>query len=144
MTSRADIDRAIAPFIRDEAARSVVNSLLGAAATVDRVIRGESTDEVKQDAAQMLLDFTSGLNSNPFWLRHSGYIMPVYTSAVMSWLHSYQYTKADAPPEDKLAFLAARNVLAEVAVAVLYCEQGTKGMVQTGAQLRQALMKLRM
>lgn len=144
MAFRNDLKSAIAPHINDEAAQGVVTSLLGGVYTIDKIIRGEVDDDVKSAAAQLLLDFTAGLNANPFWMQHSGYIMPVFTNAAMSWLHSYQYTKTDASPENKLNFLVARNVLAEVAVAVLYCEQGTKGMVEKGARLREAIMQLRM
>lgn len=144
MAFRNDLKSAIGPYIKEEAAQGVVTSLLGAVYTIDKIIRGEVDDDVKSQAAQMLLDFTAGLNANPFWLRHSGYIMPVFTNAAMSWLHSYQYTKNDATPDQKLNFLVARNVLAEVAVAVLYCERGTKGMVEDGARLRERIMQLRM
>lgn len=144
MGFRDNLKAAISPYIKDEAARGVVTSLLGGVYTIDKVIRGEVDDDVKSASAQMLLDFTAGLNANPFWLQHSGYVMPVFTNATMSWLHSYQYTKEDASPENKLNFLVARNVLAEVAVAVLYCEKGTKGMVEEGARLREAIMQLRM
>lgn len=146
MTFRNELVAAIEPHIKDENARNVVLALLGAVRTVDAVIRGTIDDEVKANTAQLLLDFTAGLNANPFWLqpRNAGYIMPVFTNAVAGWLQSYQYAKADATPDEKLSFLVARNVLAEVACAVLYCERGTLAFAREGADLRQKIMHLRM
>lgn len=145
MSFRDDLQRAIEPYIKTAPAQAVVHSLLNAVWTVDKVLRGENTAEVRAGASQILLDLTAGLNSNPFWLepRTANYIMPVFTNAVLSWLHSYQYAKADATPEEKLQFLVARNVLAEVAVAVLYCERGAKGFAEDGARLREAIVRLR-
>lgn len=145
MSFKQDIDNAISPYIKDTAARAVVRSLLEPVRTVDRILRNDIDDEARSAAAQILLDFTIGLNSNPFWMdpRNSGYIMPVYSNAVVSWLHSFQYAKQQATPEEKLQYLVARNVLVEVAVAVLYCERGAKGMAEDGPRLREAIMKLR-
>lgn len=144
MTSRAEIRGVLRPFYQEAEAADVAAALLGAAAAVNSVLTGQVTDAVKKDTAQILLDFTSGLNSNPFWLRHAGYIMPVYTNAVMSWLQSYNYAQREATDADRLAFLTTRNVLAEVAVAVLYCSKGAGAVLETGPALRAALINLRM
>ena len=144
MSFREEVKRTISPYIREEAAQGVVASLLCAVRTVDAVLKGQVDDEVKSSAVQILFDFTAGLNSNPFWLRNAGYLMPVFTNAVAGWLHSYRYAKPDATAEEKITFLVARNVLAETAVAVLYCERGAKALAEEGAQLREAIMKLRM
>lgn len=146
MTFRTDVLSAIQDHIKDEAARGVVLSLLSAVRTIDQVVQGKVDDEVKANAAQVLVDLTAGLNANPFWLipRNSGYVMPVFTNAVASWFQSYQYAKKDSTSDDRLAFLVARNVLAEVACAVLYCERGTAAFAQEGADLRRKIMQLRM
>ena len=144
MSFRDEVKRAVSPYIKEDAAQGVIASLLGSIRTVDSVLQGKVDDEVKAGAVQILFDFTAGLNANPFWLRHASYLMPVFTNAVAGWFHSYKYAKPDATPQDKITFLVARNVLAETAVAVLYCERGAKALAEEGAALREAIMNLRM
>ncbi|MFV0512502.1 MAG: hypothetical protein ACK5MY_02530 [Jhaorihella sp.] len=139
-----ELQNAVRPFYQDAGAIHVVTSLLGAVRTIDAVVRDQVDEEVKSSAVQILFDLTASLNSNPFWVRHSGYIMPVFTNSVAGWINSYNYAKAGATPEEKATFLVARNVLAETAIAVLYCERGAKGLLQDGARLREVLMDLRM
>lgn len=133
---RGDIES----YFIGEGASHVVAALLSSVHTAEQVLAGRSDDDVRVGMAQLMIDFTVGLNSNPFWLKHSGYIMPVFSTGVSAWMDSMAYLDAKTP-EDRVAFIATRNAMTEVAMAVLFCDQGAKGVREKGTDLRRVMLQ---
>jgi hypothetical protein len=141
MAFRDNVITAITPHIEDDAARAVVADLLEFVRTTEKVLQGDSSDETRLGMARSFVALTTGLNSNPFWLRHSGYIMPVFATTASAWMDSIGYVQGSTS-SDRAAFLVTRNMLPEVAVAVLYCESGAKGVQDHALILRKKLLEL--
>lgn len=142
MKWRDDLTADLKPIFGEgsDEAISVVLSLVGAVRTAEAVL-GEKTDrDTRVGMAQLLLDFTISLPSNPFWIRHGAYIMPVYATAIAAWMDSYNYAESDSVT-DRVAFITSRNVLGEVAGAVLYCHRGGKAVLDKGRDLRTIMIK---
>lgn len=140
MKWRDRLETDLEDYIDDPAARAVIFALVGSVRTAERVLAGKDDDETRVGMAQLMLDFTIGLNSNPFWMRHSSYLMPVFATATSAWLDSFSYIEAKSG-EDRAAFITTRNIMAEVAVAVLFCSDGAKGVRDNGAKVRKIMLR---
>lgn len=146
MTYRAQIISTIEPIILDPAARSVVAAMFAAVHSVEQVMKGEIGEDVRTGVMSMFFDLTVGLNDNHFWRTHSGYLLPVFQMGANAWRDSFSHLAAtDTDPNDRqssVAFLTSRNAMCELAVAVLYCEQGAAGLAEKSVELRKAVMKM--
>lgn len=141
MTYRNQITNTIEDFIIDPAARGVVASMFAAVHNVEKVMKGEVTDDVRVGVMQMFFDLTVGLGDNPFWRQHSGYLLPVFQMAANAWRDSFEHLSDPKDEASNIAFLTTRNTMCELAVAVLYCEQGAAGLAKNSVSLRKAVMK---
>lgn len=134
---------AAAPYIKDEHALAVLGDLVSLVKVCESVLMDVRDDSVKAMAAQALHAFTGGLQSNPFWRNNAAYLAPVFNTTVGAWMDSFGYLAGGtATAEDRLAFMVTQNALPEIAIAVLYCEQGQAGTLKYGLELRKALLAL--
>lgn len=128
---------------RRDAALAVIGELHNFINTAQAVFMGDTiTDDIRVGMSQILVGFTIGLNDNPFWKQHAAYLMPVFANATISWGDSFGYLAGDTD-QDRAAFMACSNAMAEVAVAVLYCAEGTGAVREKSMRLRRDFMNLR-
>lgn len=132
------------PYFADteqrESALAVIGELLNFVRTAEEVLSGRGgSDSARQGMSQLLVGFTIGLSGNAFWRQHAGYLMPVFATAVTSWGDSFGYLSSDTD-QDRAAFMATNNAVAEVAVAVLYCAEGPVAAREKSMPLRRAFM----
>lgn len=135
-------ESAMRTYVDDPNAVAVAKALVGAPYYTSRVMRDEVNTEVKQGLNQMLVDFTLGLAENPFWKQHSTFLMPVYVTALSSWLASFDFIIKGTTPDDQMALISSRNTLADVAIAVLYCHKGPAEVQRSGNALRKRIVDL--
>lgn len=146
---RETIDVTLKPFIQDTQARSVAVCLLAAIRTVERVYtKDQLAEDTKAGVMHILTDLVLMLPSNDFWLRHGGYILPVYATAVMAWLDGPVYAQRigkGTTNENLEAVLAAQvchNAVIETAIAVYHKSVGVSEARKRTNELREALIKI--
>lgn len=130
------------PFFKpdeSEAPLAVIGELMNFILTARSVLAGDTGDDTRQGMSQLMMGFTIGLSDNAFWRQHASYIMPIFANAVTSWGDSFGYL-ADENEQNRVAFVACANAMAEVTVAVLYCAEGAAAVKKHSMKLRLAFM----
>lgn len=136
------LSQILTPFYESDQARDVALALVNAIVATEAVMLDGSGPAVKQGVARMLLDFSFQLYGNPFWQRFAASLQPVLAMAVIARMDSYGHaTTRTRGAAEQVAFLASRQAAVEVAVQVLFYEQGTKGVHTQSQNLRIALVR---
>lgn len=136
------IEAKLKPFYETDDALQVAVAMVNAITSTEQVLLGETGREVAVASGRFLTDFAFGLMGNKFWQLNAGHIVPVLATAVMARMDSYKHAQARAQdPAQGVAHISARQAVAEVAVQVLFCEQGTSGAVASSGDLRRMMIK---
>lgn len=129
-----------------EGATQAAGALLSAFHTTEAVMAARVTDETKKAAAQMLVDLTVGLATNPWWQKNAMFVMPVFAVAVNAWLDCGIYAQRAATDvvsdPDVLRSTYVRSTLVEVVTAVAIADLGFAKAHAVSTKLRDAVISL--
>lgn len=136
------LSQLLTPFYESDEARDVALALVNAIVATEAVMLDGSGQAVKQGVARMLMDFSFQLYGNPFWQRFAASLQPVLAMAVIARMDSYGHSATRSRGNvEQVAFLSSRQAAVEVAVQVLFYEQGTKGVHTQSQNLRLMLIR---
>ena len=139
------VEATLKPHLSENAV-SAASALLAAFHTTEEVMAGRVTGDVRRAAAQMLVDLTVGLVSNPWWQKHGPFVMPVFAVAVNAWLDCGVYAQRAAKDvvgdPDLLRSTYVRSVLTEVVSAVAIADLGFARAHAISAKVRDAITAL--
>lgn len=142
---RDQLEAKLKPHL-SEGAVNAACSLMSAFHTTEEIMAGRVTPDVRQAAAQMLVDLTVGLASNPWWQRHAGVVLPVFAVAVNAWLDSGEYARrsggSDLSNPDTIRAVYVRSTMVEVVSAVSIADLGFARAREVSVQLRDAVTSL--
>ena len=136
------IEQKLRPYFNGEDALAVAVTLINAISATEQVLLGDRGRDTAVSVGRMLTDFAFGLYGNPFWRQHAGHLAPVFATAVMARLDSYEHAGSrQRDALENLAHLSSRQAVAEVLVQVLFCEQGTRGVASSSRSLRAEVIR---
>lgn len=150
-STRRTVDTLLRNFIQDDAARAAAVCLVAALKTVEKVYGATALDnDTKLGVLRLVTDMVLELPANDFWLAHGGYVMPIYTTAVLAWLDGPVYAQRIGSGKTTEAMDAAmklevsRSAIAEVAVAIMHKAEGVVFARRNSMALRDAMMELQL
>lgn len=85
-------------------------------------------------------DLTFSLNTNPFWVKNSSYLMPVLAIAVNGVLDAKKLRLKNEPLWSNLWY-QSRNLWLEVLPAILFCLSGYAEMQKKSLEIKQSFEK---
>lgn len=141
MSWHADIEGVLKKYLSAPAAE-VGLTLLSAFYTAERITAGHLDDESKGGVIRMLVGLTFGLPNNPWFQKHHGFVMPVFSIAVSAWLDAIQYMQKGKGSEAQA--ISTRATIMEVASAVLLADKGIAEGRKLSIALRDDLALIRM
>lgn len=147
---RDRLNEIINDYTQSQSARAVAVDLIMMLRTAEKAAASETLDsdargEVLRSYAALLLD----LPANTFWRENAGFLTPIVAMAFNAWIdasHYMQLTLDDRQTETArtgaiLQVHGLRHTAVEVALGVIYCEQGAGGLRAASVALRDKLME---
>jgi hypothetical protein len=85
-------------------------------------------------------DLTFGLNTNPFWVANSTYLMPLLNAAINGFNDNQALRESPQPLWSNLQY-HNRNIWLELLPAILFCLKGYGAMREKSLEIKQAFEK---
>ena len=146
---RNDLTRALNSYYASEATTQAVVSMYSAIRTTARALAEVNDEETRSGQAQMLIDLTFGLDTNPLMMNYRQQIWPIFQAAVNAYLSSMGYMEKAADNQNqreqidlRTKAIATKTMIHEVALMALMCEQGGPAYLSKATQMRDDLMAI--
>ena len=150
---RTAISQITNQYIQTPSGRAVALELIMLLRTMERGLTEQTfTPELRNDVLRSFTTLLLDLPANVFWREHASYLLPIVATSVNAWIDSTRYAEKASIPEGTipneqaveatLRFHGLRNTMVEVALAVVYCEQGAGGLRDVSFDMREKLIKV--